>query len=103
MNIHTIMQQAQKLQERLQQIQEELGEKTVTASAGGGMVEVVANGKQEILSITIAPEAVDPRDIPMLQDLVVAAVNQALKASRQLLQDEMLKITGGIRIPGITP
>lgn len=102
MNIHQVLQQAQKLQERLAQIQGELGEKTVTASSGGGLVQVVANGRQEILSITIALEELDPRDISMLQDLIVAAVNEALRASRQLLQEEMAKITGGIRIPGIT-
>jgi len=102
MNIQNILQQAQKVQEQLARMQEELGNRTVTASSGGGMVQVVANGRQEIISITIAPEAVDPRDIPMLQDLVTAAVNEALRNSRNLLQEEMAKLTGGIRIPGIT-
>ena len=101
MDIGGMMKQAQKIQERIARVQEELGSKTVEASSGGGMVTVVANGKQEIVSIRIAPEVVDPGDITMLQDLVAAAVNEALRASRALLQEEMSRVTGGIRIPGI--
>ncbi len=102
MNIQELLQQAQKVQQQITRIQEELGEKTVTASSGGGMVQVVANGRQEILSVTIAPEAIDPQDIALLQDLVTAAVNEALRASRGLMQEEMAKLTSGIRIPGMT-
>jgi len=101
-NIQSMLQQAQKLQEQILKIQEELGDKTVTASSGAGMVQVVANGRQEIVSIAIAPEAFESRDCSLLQDLVTAAVNEALRASRQLLQEEMSHVTGGIRIPGIT-
>jgi hypothetical protein len=101
MNIQNMMKQAQKLQEQMARVQEELGERTVEASSGGGMVTVVANGKQEVVSLQIAPEVVDPQDIAMLQDLIAAAVNEALRASRQLMQEELTKITGGIRIPGI--
>lgn len=102
MNIQNMLQQAHKLQERITKMQEELADRTVTGSSGAGMVQVVANGRQEIVSITIAPEAVDARDIPLLQDLVTAAVNEALRAARMLLQEEMAKLTGGISIPGIT-
>jgi len=101
MNIQNMMKQAQKLQEQIARVQEELGERTVEASSGGGMVTVVANGKQEIVSLKIAPEVVDPQDIPMLQDLVAAAVNEALRSSRLMMQEELTKITGGIRIPGM--
>ncbi len=96
------MKQAQKVQEQLEQVQEELARKTVESTAGGGMVHVTANGKQEIVSIKISPEVVDPNDIPMLEDLVAAAVNEALRSSRELMQEEMKKITGGLRIPGLT-
>jgi DNA-binding YbaB/EbfC family protein len=102
MDVSKIMKQAQKMQEQLGRIQEELARRTVTASAGGGMVTVMANGKQEIISIKISPEAVDPQDIAMMEDLVTAAVNEALRSSRSLMEEEMRKITGGLRIPGIT-
>jgi hypothetical protein len=96
------MKQAQKMQEQLGRIQEELARRTVAASAGGGMVTVIANGRQEIISIKIAPEAVDPQEIAMLEDLVTAAVNEALRSARSLMEEEMKKITGGLSIPGIT-
>ena len=102
MDVGKIMKQAQKMQEQLERIQEELARKTVTASAGGGMVTVIANGKQEMISIKIAPEAVDQQDIAMLEDLVTAAVNEALRSAHSLMQEEMGKITGGLRIPGVT-
>ena len=102
MDVGKIMKQAQKMQEQLERIQEELARRTVTATAGGGMVTVIANGKQEIISIKLAPEAVDPQDIAMLEDLVTAAVNEALRSARGLMQEEMGKITGGLRIPGVT-
>jgi hypothetical protein len=96
------MKQAQKMQEQMARVQEELANKTVEATAGGGMVTVTANGKQEILAVNISPEVINPQDSAMLEDLVTAAVNEALRSSRELLQEEMTKITGGLRIPGIS-
>jgi len=96
-----MMKQARKVQEQVQSLQDELGHKTVEATSGGGMVRAVANGKQEILSVKIAPEVVSSDDISMLEDLVSAAVNEALRLARALMQEEMTKITGGVRIPGI--
>ncbi|RLB70499.1 MAG: YbaB/EbfC family nucleoid-associated protein [Deltaproteobacteria bacterium] len=97
-----LLKQAQQMQAKMAKIQEEVGARTVEASAGGGMVTVVANGKQEILSIAIEPQVVDPDDIDMLQDLVVAAVNQALKEAAEMMAAEMGKITGGLKVPGLT-
>jgi len=96
-----LMKQAQKMQARILKIQEEMAEKTVEGTAGGGMVTVVANGQQEVISIKIEQEVVDPEDIEMLQDLVVAAVNDALKKAREMMAAEMQKITGGMSIPGL--
>ena len=96
-----IIKQAQKLQAKLQEIQKELENKTVTATSGGGMVKVIANGKQEILSIEIDPEVVDPNDIEMLQDLILAAVNKALEEARNLFAEAMTSVTGNIKIPGL--
>ena len=101
MNINNMVKQVQKVQEQMSKIQEELADKTVEASSGGDMVRVVANGKQEIVTVKISPEAVDPNDISMLEDLVAAAANQALRLSKSLMQEEMAKITGGLRIPGM--
>jgi len=101
-NLGSIMKQAQKMQAQIAKIQEELALKTVEASAGGGMVTVVANGKQEIVSIKIEPEVVDPKDVEMLQDLVVAAVNEALRKAQEMVAEEMSKVTGGLQIPGLT-
>ena len=97
-----MMKQAQKLQSKMLQMQEELAQKTVEASAGGGMVKVVANGKQQIVSIQIEKEVVDPEDVDMLQDLVQAAVNDALARSQEMANAEMSKLTGGLNIPGLT-
>jgi hypothetical protein len=101
--IGELMRQAQKLQAKMAKIQEEMAEKTVEGSAGGGMVTVIANGKQEILSVKIDSEVVDPNDIEMLQDLVVAAVNDAIKKAQEMVASEMNKLTGGlgINIPGL--
>jgi len=96
-----MMKQVQKLQADMARLQEELGERTVEASAGGGAVKVTANGKQEIVSVTIQPEAVDPQDVEMLQDLVLAAVNEALRQSREMAAREMAKLTGGLSVPGL--
>ena len=100
-NMGSLMKTAQKLQEKMTKLQEELGEKTVETSSGGGMVTVVANGKQEIVSIKIDPEVVDASDVEMLEDLVLAAVNDALYQAKQMVSEEMGKLTGGVKIPGI--
>jgi len=101
-NLGSLMKQAQKIQAQIAKVQEELAQRNVEASAGGGMVTVVANGKQEIVSVKIEPEVVDAKDIEMLQDLVVAAVNEALRKSQEMVSEEMRKITGGLQIPGLT-
>ncbi len=100
-NLGNMMKQAQKLQSKMLEMQEELGNRTVTVQVGGGMVEVVANGRQEILSMRIDPEVVTPDDTEMLQDLIMAAVNDALNRSREMVSDEMAKLTGGMKIPGL--
>jgi len=97
--LSNIMKQAQQMQERVKKLQEEAAGKTVEASAGGGMVAVVANGRQEVLSIKIDPSVVDPKDIDMLQDLVTAAVNEALRKSQDLMKEEMGKLTAGMGLP----
>lgn len=101
-NMNQIMKQAQQFQSKMSKLQEELEEKTVEASAGGGMVNVVVNGKQELLSISIDPEVIDPEDIEMLQDLVLAAVNDGLAKSREMVNQKMSELTGGMNIPGLT-
>jgi hypothetical protein len=101
MDLKNMMKQVQDIQGRINGMQSELAEKTVETSSGGGMVTVTANGKQEIISINISPEIIDPSDISMLQDLVTAAVNTALKSSKEMMQEELSKITGGIKIPGL--
>ena len=95
------LKQAQQLQAKLAKAQEELETQTVAASVGGGVVKVVATGKQTIESIAIDPSAVDPDDVEILQDLVLAAVNEALAQSQQLAQDRLGAITGGLNIPGM--
>ena len=96
-----MMKQAQKLQSKMLKMQEELAEKTVESSSGGGMVKAVANGRQQLVSIQIEQEVVDPDDIDMLQDLVLAAVNDALAKSQEMVSSEMGKLTGGMNIPGL--
>ncbi len=98
-----MMKQARKLQEKIGKLQEELGSKTVEASTGGGMVKVVATGKREIESIEMSPEVVDPDDIEMLQDLTLAAINEALRKAEELASEEMSKIAGGmnLKLPGL--
>lgn len=97
----SIMQQAQELQERLSRLQEDAAAKTVEASAGGGMVTAKMSGKLELLSLRIEPEALKTDDPEMLQDLIVAAVNQAIRQAQQLMTDEMKELTGGLKIPGL--
>ncbi len=96
-----MMKQAQKLQSRMLKLQEELADKTVETSAGGGMIKVVANGRQQLISITINKEVVDPEDVEMLQDLILTGVNDALAKAQEMVASEMGKITGGFNLPGI--
>lgn len=96
-----IQQQMAQLQEQMMQTQEALKDEQVTATAGGGVVTVVANGHQEVLSIQISPEAVDPDDVEMLQDMILAAVNEALERARNLASERMSALTGGMNIPGL--
>jgi hypothetical protein len=96
-----MMKQAQKLQSQMMKLQEEMAEKTVETTAGGGMVKVVASGKQQIISIQVEREVVDPDDVEMLQDLILAAVNDALIKSQEMVSAEMSKLTGGMNIPGL--
>ncbi|MBI5755414.1 MAG: YbaB/EbfC family nucleoid-associated protein [Nitrospirae bacterium] len=98
-----ILKQAQKMQEQLAKVQEEAANKIVEATSGGGMVTVTANGRQEILSVKIERDVVNPDDIEMLQDLIVAATNEALKKARDMMAEEMKGLTGGLglNIPGL--
>ena len=96
-----IMKEAQKLQAQMAALQEEVGKRKVEATAGGGMVTVEANGKQEITAVKIDPEVVNKEEVQMLEDLVLAAANEALRKSRELVQQELGKLTGGMKIPGL--
>jgi DNA-binding YbaB/EbfC family protein len=96
-----MMKQAQKLQSKMMQMQEELAGKTIETTAGGGMITVVANGAQQVVSIKIEREVVDPDDVEMLEDLILAAVNDALTKSQEMVSSEMGKLTGGMKIPGL--
>jgi DNA-binding YbaB/EbfC family protein len=96
-----IMRQAQAFQEKLMKLQEEAGKKTVEASSGGGMITVVANGRQEILAVKIDPEVIKSGDVEMLQDLIIAAVNEAIKKAQAMMAEEMKGVTGGLQIPGL--
>ncbi|MBE9542665.1 MAG: YbaB/EbfC family nucleoid-associated protein [Proteobacteria bacterium] len=100
-NMGNLLKKAQQLQEKMAKLQEELSEKTIETSAGGGMVTVIATGKQEIASIKIDPEVVNQEDIEMLEDLILAAVNDALFQAKQMVSEEMSKLTGGVNIPGL--
>lgn len=100
-NLGQLLKQAQKMQQKMQELQEGLATKTAEATAGGGMVTVVVNGKQELVSLKIEKEVIDPNDAGMLQDLVIAAVNEAMKKMQQVIADEMAKLTGGLGLPGL--
>lgn len=101
MNMQKMMKQVQKMQAEMMRVQQELGEKTVDGTAGGGAVTVTANGHQQIVAIKIDPSAVDPEDVEMLEDLVLAAVNDALKKSQEMASSAMAQVTGGLSIPGL--
>jgi DNA-binding YbaB/EbfC family protein len=97
-----LMKQAQKMQEQMLKMQQELEAREVSAASGGGMVEAVVNGKGELLRLKLDPEVVDPQDVEMLCDLVVAAVGEAQRRAQEMTQQEMSKLTGGMNIPGLT-
>ncbi|BAF58233.1 MAG: YbaB/EbfC family nucleoid-associated protein [Pelotomaculum sp.] len=100
-NMSKMMKQVQKMQQDMLRLQEELGNRTVESTAGGGAVKVVANGRNEIVSIEIKPEALDPEDVEMLQDMILAAVNEALKKAQDMISQEMGRLTGNLKIPGL--
>ena len=98
-DLKELFKQAQQLQERIKDIQEQLAKKKVSAESGGGMVTVTVNGKLELVSVKLDPICVDPRDIPMLEDLVLTAINQGMRRSRELAAEEMKQVTGGLPLP----
>ena len=100
-NMNQILKQAQKMQDNMQKMQQELEAKEFEVSVGGGAVTVKVNGKKEVLDVTMKPEVVDPDDIEMLQDLVISAVNEALRKVDEMQQSQMSKVTGGMNIPGL--
>ncbi len=100
-NMQQLMRQAQKMQQDMARVQAELEEKEVTASAGGGVVTVVVTGKKVLKSITIKPEAVDPEDVEMLQDMVLAAVNEGLRMAGEMAEADLARVTGGMGMPGL--
>lgn len=101
MNMNNLLKQAQQMQAKLAGLQKELNEREFEATSGGGMVKVVVNGKQELISLNISKECVDPNDVEMLEELVKTAVSQALKTSQETVSSAMSKITGGMNIPGM--
>ena len=100
-NIQQLMQQAQRMQQQMAQKQAELAEKTVTAQSGGGMVTATVNGAHELLELSIDPDVIDPEDKEMLEEMVVAAVNQAMQQAEEMAQQELGKLAGGMNIPGL--
>jgi DNA-binding YbaB/EbfC family protein len=101
MNMGNLQRLQQQMMQELARIQEELKVATVDGSAGGGVVKATATGEQKLVSVTIDPSAVDPSDVEMLQDLIVAAVNDAMNASKQLAEQKMAAVTGGLKLPGM--
>ena len=101
MDMNSIMRQAQEMQQKMSQVQEELAKKTVDTTVGGGMVTATVSGKSELLAIKIEKEVINPEDQAMLEDLVVSAVNEALRKAQDMSQSEMRKLTGGMNIPGL--
>jgi len=97
-----LMKQAQQMQQKMLKLQEEVAKRTLDASVGGGMVTVTVNGKSEVLRIKIEPQVVDPNDVEMLEDLIVAGVNEALRKAQEMVSEEMSKLTGGLKIPGLS-
>lgn len=100
-NMAKMMKQVQKMQSELVRVQEEVAEKTVEATAGGGAVRAVVNGRLEVKALQISPEAIDPEDPELLADLVLAAVNEGIRRAQEMVQKEMARVTGGLSIPGV--
>ncbi len=100
-NMNNMMKQMKQMQKQIEEAQKEVEETTISATAGGGVVEVTVNGNKEVLSIKIDPEAVDPEDVEMLEDMVMAGVNEALRKADEVSSDKMGKLTGGLNIPGL--
>lgn len=100
-NMNNLIKQAQKLQKQMEQMKEEIEKKTVEASSGGGAVTAVVSGKKEVIDIKIKKEVVDPDDVEMLQDLIIAALNEALAKASEMMEQEMAKVTGGLNVPGL--
>ena len=96
-----LVRQAQKMQQRMAEVQADLKERVVEGSSGGGMVSVLVNGQQEVVAVKINPQVVDPDDVAMLEDLILAAARQGLKKARDLAQEQMAKVTGGVNLPGL--
>ncbi|MFW6030068.1 MAG: YbaB/EbfC family nucleoid-associated protein [Halanaerobiales bacterium] len=101
MNMNKLMKQAKEMQAKMSKMQNELEEKTVETTAGGGAVKVVVNGKQEVLDLEIDPDAVDPEDVEMLEDMILAAVNEGMRKVQDMVDEKMGKVTGGMNIPGM--
>ena len=99
--MHSLMKQAQKMQEKMAKIQEELANVRIEETSGGGMVKVVVSGQQEILELKIDPKAIDPDDISLLEDMILAALRNALLKSQEIAKSRMSEVTGGLKIPGV--
>lgn len=100
-NMNSVIKQAQKMQEEMERVQQETEEEKVEATSGGGAVKVVVNGKKELISIKLDPDAVDPDDVETLEDLIIAAVNEGVKKAEEIMSERMGAITGGLNIPGL--
>lgn len=100
-NMGNILKQAQKLQKQMEDVKSELSQKTVEVTTGGGAVKAIVNGDKQVIEIKIKPEVVDPEDVEMLEDLVLAAINEAIKKADEMMTSEMGKLTGGLNIPGM--
>lgn len=100
-NMNSVIKQAQKMQEEMERVQQETEEETVEAASGGGAVKVVINGKRELVSIKLDPDAVDPDDVETLEDLIMAAVNEGVKQAEEMVTERMSAVTGGLNIPGL--
>lgn len=100
-NMNNLLKQAQKLQKQIEDMREEIEKRTVEASSGGGAVTAVVTGKKEIVEIKLKKEVVDPDDVEMLQDLILAALNEALNKANEMMEQEMAKVTGGLNVPGL--